>query len=49
MPMIELTTPKDALSQSKQNTLMKTLTNTLLKWEGAPIDSAIVQAVSWGL
>ena len=47
MPMIELTSPKGALTQSKQNALMKTLTNTLLKWEGAPIDSAVAQAVSW--
>lgn len=48
MPMIELTTPSNALTRSKQHALMKTLTNTLLKWEGAPIDSAIAQAVSWG-
>lgn len=46
--MIELTVPKDALSRPKQHALMKTLTNTLLKWEGAPIDSVVAQAVSWG-
>ena len=48
MPMIELTVPSNALTRKKQHILMKTLTNTLLKWEGAPIDSAVAQAVSWG-
>ena len=48
MPMIELTLPENTLSQSDQNKLMKQLTNTLLKWEGAPIDNAMAQAISWG-
>jgi len=45
--MIELNMPEKALSQDKQNKLMKTLTNTLLKWEGAPIDSQLAQDISW--
>jgi len=48
MPMIELTVPKNALTKTKQNKLMKNLTDILLNWEGAPIDSAFAQSVSWG-
>jgi hypothetical protein len=34
MPMVDLTLPKDALSEQQQAELMETLTDTLLKWEG---------------
>lgn len=47
MPMIELTVPKGVLDQAEQDSLAKTLTDTLLKWEGAPIDNPVAQAISW--
>lgn len=47
MPMIELTAPKGALDNAAQDSLAKTLTDTLLKWEGAPVDNPVAQAISW--
>lgn len=46
--MIELTLPEGALDKPAQDALMETLTNTLLRWEGAPEDSAAAQLISWG-
>jgi phenylpyruvate tautomerase PptA (4-oxalocrotonate tautomerase family) len=39
MPMIDLTMPKGALSKQTKTDLMETLTDTLLKWEGATPDN----------
>jgi phenylpyruvate tautomerase PptA (4-oxalocrotonate tautomerase family) len=36
MPMVDLTLPKDALSEQQQAELMETLTDTLLKWRATP-------------
>lgn len=48
MPMIELTLPKDSLSKEKTAELVDRLTQTLLRWEGAPQGSKAAQEVSWG-
>jgi phenylpyruvate tautomerase PptA (4-oxalocrotonate tautomerase family) len=48
MPMIEFTCPENSITKPVQNKLMKALTDCLLKWEGAPADSAMAQAISWG-
>lgn len=48
MPMIEVTAPDGALSRDQQDRLMQRLTETLLKWEGAPKDSQVARAISWG-
>ncbi len=45
MPMIELTLPEGALAVDKQDELMGQMTNTLLRIEGAPIDSVAAQAI----
>jgi len=45
--MIEVTAPENALDKPTRDRLMKRLTDTLLKWEGAPIDSAAAQAIAW--
>lgn len=47
MPMINLTAPAGALSPAACDTLVKRLTDCLLKWEGAPADSAAAQAIAW--
>src|SRR5882724_4480685 len=47
MPMIEVTAPENALDKPTRDRLMKRLTDTLLKWEGAPIGSAAAQAIAW--
>ena len=46
--MIELTVPAGALHRATQDDLMEKLTFALLRWEGAPEDSAAAKAVSWG-
>lgn len=48
MPMIELTLPKNALSKEKTAELVDRLTQTLLRWEGAPPNSKAAQEISWG-
>jgi phenylpyruvate tautomerase PptA (4-oxalocrotonate tautomerase family) len=47
MPMIKLTIPEASLDQSKQDKLVWQRTDTLLKWEGALVDNAAAQAISW--
>jgi phenylpyruvate tautomerase PptA (4-oxalocrotonate tautomerase family) len=48
MPQIELTVPRGALSDDAIDALMAEATTTLLRWEGAPTDSAGAREVSWG-
>ena len=48
MPQIELTVPRGALTDAALDDLMGELTTTLLRWEGAPADSAAAKEVSWG-
>lgn len=48
MPMIEFTCPENSISKPGQNKLMRALTDCLLQWEGAPKDSQMAQAISWG-
>ncbi len=47
MPMIEMTCPEQSLSKSAQDKLMRELTDRLLHWEGAPVDNAVAQSISW--
>lgn len=47
MPMINVTAPEGALDQASQDTLLKRATETLLKWEGAPLDNALIRASAW--
>ena len=48
MPMIDVTLPKGAITAPVRDDLVKRLTDCLLKWEGAPVDSASAQAIAWG-
>jgi phenylpyruvate tautomerase PptA (4-oxalocrotonate tautomerase family) len=48
MPMIELTLTDGALDKDAQDALMAQLTETLLRWEGAPPTSERAKDVSWG-
>ena len=48
MPQIELTVPRGALSDDALDSVMAEATTTLLRWEGAPVDSAGAREVSWG-
>lgn len=48
MPQIELTVPQGALTHEALDALMAEATTTLLRWEGAPVDSAGAREVSWG-
>lgn len=47
MPVIEVTAPYKALNQETRDILMKQLTDTLLKWEGAPEGNAVANAIAW--
>lgn len=47
MPMIELTLPKNALTEAKTAELVDRLTQTLLRWEGAPPKSKAAQEIAW--
>lgn len=47
MPMIDVTVPKGALSPAVRDDLVKKLTNCLLKWEGAEVESPAAQAIAW--
>ncbi|MFD0360220.1 4-oxalocrotonate tautomerase family protein [Nocardia sp. GCM10030253] len=46
MPMIQLTLPAGVLSDDVRSGMHRTLTATLLQWEGAP-DSAFFRAQAW--
>ncbi|NLE81555.1 MAG: 4-oxalocrotonate tautomerase [Rhodococcus sp.] len=46
MPMIKLTVPAGVLSPEARSALQKTLTATLLEWEGAP-DNAFFRSLAW--
>jgi phenylpyruvate tautomerase PptA (4-oxalocrotonate tautomerase family) len=48
MPQIELTIPRGALPGEAVDAVMAEATNTLLRWEGAPVDSPGAREVSWG-
>jgi len=47
MPMIEMTCPENSFSKEDQDQLMHNLTDCLLRWEGAPVDNAVAQSISW--
>jgi phenylpyruvate tautomerase PptA (4-oxalocrotonate tautomerase family) len=46
MPMIHLTVPAGAMTTQARGELLKSLPQTLLKWEGAP-DTAFFRAQAW--
>ncbi|MFE7743750.1 4-oxalocrotonate tautomerase family protein [Nocardia sp. NPDC057455] len=46
MPMIQLTLPSGTLSAEARSGLLKSLPETLLKWEGAP-DNPFFRAQAW--
>jgi phenylpyruvate tautomerase PptA (4-oxalocrotonate tautomerase family) len=48
MPQIELTVPRGALPDDALDSVMADATTTLLRWEGAPVDSPGAREVSWG-
>jgi phenylpyruvate tautomerase PptA (4-oxalocrotonate tautomerase family) len=48
MPMLELTCPENSLDQQTRDKLMRELTDCLLRWEGAPVENPVAQAISWG-
>ena len=48
MPQIELTLPRGALADAAIDSVMAEATTTLLRWEGAPVDSPGAREVSWG-
>jgi len=47
MPLIQVTAQKGALSKSKQDALIKRLSDAVLKAEGAPLDSDSAQSLVW--
>jgi phenylpyruvate tautomerase PptA (4-oxalocrotonate tautomerase family) len=47
MPMIDLTVPRGALSDTAKARLMKTLTRTLLTWEGAKPGNTAAESIAW--
>jgi phenylpyruvate tautomerase PptA (4-oxalocrotonate tautomerase family) len=47
MPTITVTAPKGALGKPGRDKLMKRLSDTLLKWEGADVGNAAAQAIAW--
>lgn len=47
MPMIDLTLPSGTLSDDAKATLMRTLTRTLLKWEGAKPGNTAAESIAW--
>ena len=46
MPLIDLTMPAGALDAERRQELVKTLGDTMLRWEGAP-DTEFFQSVMW--
>lgn len=47
MPTITVTAPKGALDKAVRDALMKRLSDTLLKWEGADVSSPVAQSIAW--
>lgn len=47
MPTITVTAPEGALDKPKRDELMKHLSDTLLKSEGADVGNAAAQAIAW--
>jgi phenylpyruvate tautomerase PptA (4-oxalocrotonate tautomerase family) len=47
MPMIDLTLPRDALSDDAKKELMANLSRTLLKWEGAEPGNKAAESIAW--
>ncbi len=47
MPTITVTAPKNALAQPARDRLMKRLSDTLLKYEGADLKSPAAQDIAW--
>lgn len=47
MPTFTVTAPAGALDKAQRDALMRRLTDTLLKWEGAAPDNAAAQAIAW--
>jgi phenylpyruvate tautomerase PptA (4-oxalocrotonate tautomerase family) len=47
MPMLDAYIPEGALDPDAEKQLMATLTNTLLKWEGADPDDERARSIGW--
>jgi len=47
MPTITVTAPTGSLDETTRDSLMKRLSDTLLKFEGADVGSAAAQAIAW--
>lgn len=47
MPMIDLTMPRGALDNDAKAGLMRELTHTLLKWEGAAPGNEAAESIAW--
>lgn len=47
MPTITVTAPEGALDKAARDGLMKRLSDTLLRWEGADVGNAAAQAIAW--
>jgi phenylpyruvate tautomerase PptA (4-oxalocrotonate tautomerase family) len=47
MPTITVTAPAGAVAPAARDKLMKRLSDTLLKYEGASLDSAAAQEIAW--
>jgi phenylpyruvate tautomerase PptA (4-oxalocrotonate tautomerase family) len=47
MPLLDVTIPEGALTPEAEATLMKNLTNILIRNEGADPDNDVVQSIAW--
>jgi phenylpyruvate tautomerase PptA (4-oxalocrotonate tautomerase family) len=47
MPMVDLTLPRGTLSEDAKVKLMRTLTRTLLDWEGAKPGNKAAESIAW--
>jgi phenylpyruvate tautomerase PptA (4-oxalocrotonate tautomerase family) len=47
MPMIDLTLPRGALDEDAREKLMRELSETVLKWEGAKPGDAAAESIAW--
>jgi phenylpyruvate tautomerase PptA (4-oxalocrotonate tautomerase family) len=47
MPMIDLTVPRGVLTDEAKASLLRTLTRTVLKWEGAEPGNAAAESIAW--
>jgi phenylpyruvate tautomerase PptA (4-oxalocrotonate tautomerase family) len=47
MPMIDLTLPRGTLPEETKAELMRTLTRTLLSWEGAKPGNEMAESIAW--